>query len=163
MSPPVGAGHHETLVVDAHHASDEARVTWARLHANMNVTLDGVIHASRGTPQLSWEASTQVTDVDPDVRALRERHAQIHTWGSAIPGGTAPMRFELVEPPTADRSGVMLLRYGGSRGARRRSPWPRRASMPQADRCRCTVCCHGGFSSFPGLPTLHGVDSPGDR
>jgi dihydrofolate reductase len=97
--------------------------------------------ASRGTPQLSWQTSTQITDVGPDVRALRERHAQIHTWGSAnllqtlfgeelvdqvnlwvcpvvigkgkklFPEGTTPTRFELVEPPAAYRSGVMLLRY----------------------------------------------------
>ena len=39
--------------------------------------------ASRRTPELSWEASTQITDVGAQVRDLRERHEQIHTWGSA--------------------------------------------------------------------------------
>ena len=35
--------------------------------------------ASRGTPELSWDASTQITDVGAEVRDLRERHEQIHT------------------------------------------------------------------------------------
>jgi dihydrofolate reductase len=39
--------------------------------------------ASRGTPELSWDTSTQITDVGAEVRDLRERHEQIHTWGSA--------------------------------------------------------------------------------
>ena len=39
--------------------------------------------ASRGTPVLSWDASTQITEVGVEVRALRERHEQIHTWGCA--------------------------------------------------------------------------------
>src|SRR5687767_4810125 len=39
--------------------------------------------ASRGRPELSWENSTQVTDVGVEVRGLRERHEQVHTWGSA--------------------------------------------------------------------------------
>ena len=72
---------------------------------------------------------------------LRERHQQIHTWGSGdllqtlfreglvdqanlwvhpvvigtgkklFPDGTAPTRFQLVEPPKAYPAGVMLLRY----------------------------------------------------
>ncbi|MGH3331156.1 MAG: dihydrofolate reductase family protein [Nocardioidaceae bacterium] len=39
--------------------------------------------ASRGTPELSWDTSIQLTDVGAEVRDLRERHEQIHTWGSA--------------------------------------------------------------------------------
>jgi dihydrofolate reductase len=97
--------------------------------------------ASRGTPELSWDTSTQVTDVGAEVRALRERHAQIHTWGSAnllqalfrealvdqvnlwvcpvvigqgkrlFPEGTPATRFEQVEPPKLYPAGAMLLRY----------------------------------------------------
>ena len=79
--------------------------------------------------------------VGAEVRALRERHRQIHTWVSAnllqtlfrealvdrvnlwvcpvvigqgkklFPEGTAATRFEQVEPPKAYPGGVMLLRY----------------------------------------------------
>ncbi len=38
--------------------------------------------ASRGTPELSWDSSTQITDAGAEVRDLRERHELIHTWGS---------------------------------------------------------------------------------
>jgi dihydrofolate reductase len=97
--------------------------------------------ASRGTPELTWDDSTQVTDAADGVRALRERHEQIHTWGSAdllqtlfreglvdqvnlwvcpvvigqgkrlFPEGTTAARFALVEPPKAYPAGAMLLRY----------------------------------------------------
>ncbi len=97
--------------------------------------------ASRGTPELSWDASTQVTDVGAEVRELRERHQQIHTWGSAnllqtlfrealvdqvnlwvcpvvigegkrlFPEGTTASRFEQVEPPKSYPAGVVLMRY----------------------------------------------------
>ena len=97
--------------------------------------------ASRGTPDLSWETSTQVTDAAAEVRDLRERHQQIHTWGSAdllqtlfreglvdqvnlwvcpvvigtgkrlFPEGTAATRFEPLESPRTFPAGVMLLRY----------------------------------------------------
>jgi dihydrofolate reductase len=97
--------------------------------------------ASRGTPELSWDASTQITDVGAEVRDLRERHEQIHTWGSAnllqtlfreglvdqvnlwvypvvlgqgkklLPEGTAATRFEQVEPPKSFPGGVVLMRY----------------------------------------------------
>ena len=97
--------------------------------------------ASRGTPELSWDTSTQVTDAAAEVRDLRERHQLIHTWGSAdllqtlfreglvdqvnlwvcpvvigqgkklFPEGVAAMRFEQVEPPKAYPGGAMLLRY----------------------------------------------------
>lgn len=39
--------------------------------------------ASRGTPELSWDGGTQITDAGTRIRALRDRHEQIHTWGSA--------------------------------------------------------------------------------
>ncbi len=97
--------------------------------------------ASRGTPELSWGTSIQVADAAAEVHDLRERHEQIHVWGSAnllqtlfrehlvdqvnlwvcpvvigqgkklFPDGTAATRFELVEPPTTYPRGAMLLRY----------------------------------------------------
>src|SRR4051812_29649393 len=97
--------------------------------------------ASRGTPELSWDGSTQLTDVGPEVRDLRERHEQIHTWGSAdllktlfrdalvdqlnlwvcpivigqgkkiFPDGATASRFEQVEPAKTFPGGVLLLRY----------------------------------------------------
>ena len=97
--------------------------------------------ASRSTPELSWDTSTQVTDVAREVRALRERHHQVHTWGSAnllqdlfrealvdqlnlwvypvvlgtgkklFPENTTANRFELVEPPHSYPGGALLLRY----------------------------------------------------
>jgi dihydrofolate reductase len=97
--------------------------------------------ASRGTPELSWDGSTQLTDAAAEVRDLRERHQQIHTWGSAnllqtlfraalvdqvnlwvcpvvigqgkklFPEGTTATRFEQVEPPRSFPGGAMLLRY----------------------------------------------------
>jgi dihydrofolate reductase len=97
--------------------------------------------ASRGTPELSWDTSTQLTDAATQVRELREQHQQIHTWGSAdllqtlfreglvdqvnlwvcpvvigqgkrlFPEGTAPSRFELAEPPRVFPRGSMGLRY----------------------------------------------------
>ena len=97
--------------------------------------------ASRGTPELSWDTSTQITDAGAEVRDLRERHDQIHTWGSAnllqtlfreawvdqvnlwvcpvvigkgkrlFPEGTTATRFEQVEPPRSYPRGAMLLRY----------------------------------------------------
>ena len=97
--------------------------------------------ASRGTPELTWETSTQLTDAGTEVRDLREKHQQIHVWGSGnllqtlfrealvdqvnlwmcpvvigqgkklFPEGTAATRFELVEPPRSYPGGAMLLRY----------------------------------------------------
>jgi dihydrofolate reductase len=97
--------------------------------------------ASRGTPELSWDDSTQLHDAAAEVPELRERHRQIHTWGSGnllqtlfreglvdqvnmwvcpvvlgkgkklFPDGTAATRFELAEPPKAYPAGAMLLRY----------------------------------------------------
>ncbi|HKO84058.1 MAG TPA: dihydrofolate reductase family protein, partial [Actinomycetota bacterium] len=103
--------------------------------------------ASRGTPELTWETSTQLTDPATEVRDLRERHEQIHTWGSAnllqtlfreglvnqvnlwvcpvvigqgkklFPEGATPGRFELVEPPRSYPGGATLLRYRCLEGA----------------------------------------------
>jgi len=97
--------------------------------------------ASRGTPELSWDTSTQMRDAAAEVRDLRDRHEQIHTWGSAnllqtlfrealvdqvnlwvcpvvigqgkrlFPEGATAMRFEVVQPPTSYPAGAMLLRY----------------------------------------------------
>ncbi len=97
--------------------------------------------ASRGTPELSWDDSTQISDAGTEVRDLRERHEQIHTWGSAdllqtlfrealvdqvnlwvcpvvigqgkrlFPDGTRATRFEQVESAKTYPGGVMLLRY----------------------------------------------------
>jgi len=97
--------------------------------------------ASRGTPELSWRTSTQITDVPTEVRRLRERHEQIHTWGSGdllqtlfreglvdqvnlwvapvvlgrgkrlFPEGTVAMRFEQAEPPRSFPGGSVLMRY----------------------------------------------------
>lgn len=97
--------------------------------------------ASRGEPELTWVGTTQVRDVATEVRALRERHEQIQTWGSSrllqallqeelvdvinlwtypivlgmggrvFPEGTPPTRFALEEPPMAYPAGAVLLRY----------------------------------------------------
>lgn len=97
--------------------------------------------ASRGTPELSWDTSTQVVDAGAEVRDLRERHEQMHTWGSAnllqtlfreglvdqvnlwvcpvvfgqgkrlFPEGTTPARFEQAARPKSYPGGAMLLRY----------------------------------------------------
>lgn len=97
--------------------------------------------ASRGTPKLSWDVSTQVSDAAAQVAELRGRHRQIHTWGSGnllqtlfraglvdqvnlwvcpvvlgkgkkiFPEGTAATRFELAEPPKSYPAGVTLMRY----------------------------------------------------
>ncbi|WP_109472979.1 dihydrofolate reductase family protein [Ornithinimicrobium cavernae] len=112
--------------------------------------------ASRGTPELTWEPSTQLRDVAATVRDLRERHRQIHTWGSAnllqtlfreslvdqvnlwlcpvvlgtgkklFPDGTVPARFEPLEPARSFPAGQVLLRY-------RRLEGPPRTSADEGD------------------------------
>lgn len=97
--------------------------------------------ASRGTPELTWETTTQLKDAAAEVRDLRGRHEQIHTWGSVdllqtlfreglvdqvnlwvypvvigqgkrlFPEGTTASRFALAEPPTAYPAGATLMRY----------------------------------------------------
>src|ERR1700754_3149249 len=64
---------------------DIFRGYWPGQPDEIGRALDGVPKyvASRGTPELSWATSTQITDAAADVRDLRERHEQIHTWGSA--------------------------------------------------------------------------------
>lgn len=122
---------------------DIFRAYWPGRTDEIGLAFDGVPKyvASRGTPQLSWENSTQLTDASAEVRDLRERHRQIHTWGSAdllqslfraglvdqvnlwmcpvvighgkrlFPEGTTPSRFALAEPPRSYPAGAMLLRY----------------------------------------------------
>jgi dihydrofolate reductase len=112
--------------------------------------------ASRGTPELSWDTSTQISDAAAQVPELRERHRQIHTWGSGnllqtlfreglvdrvnlwlcpvvigqgkklFPDGTAATRFELIEPPKPFPAGALLLRY------RRLDGPPHTANMAEA-------------------------------
>ena len=96
--------------------------------------------ASRGTPELTWDTSTRLADAAAGVRDLRQRHQQIHTWGSAdllqtlfrealvdrinlwlcpvvlgkgkklFPDGTAATRYEQAEPPRSYAGGVTLMR-----------------------------------------------------
>jgi dihydrofolate reductase len=103
--------------------------------------------ASRGTPELTWETSTQITDVPTEVRRLRERHEQIHTWGSGDllqtlfreglvdqvnlwicpvvigqgkklwPDGTTASRYELAEAPRLFPGGATLMRLRSLAGA----------------------------------------------
>lgn len=102
--------------------------------------------ASRGTADLSWAGTTQITDVAAEVPALRDRHRDTHIWGSAdlmqtllgaglldrlhvwvypivlgqgqklFAEGTVPSSFRLVEPPTAFPAGAVLLRYARTEG-----------------------------------------------
>ena len=126
-----------------HTTYDIFRAYWPGKTDGIGVAFDRVPKyvASRGTPELSWDGSTQLTDAGAEVRELRERHQQIHTWGSADllqtlfrealvdqvnlwvcpvvigqgkklwPEGTAATRFEQVEPPKSYPGGAMLLRY----------------------------------------------------
>jgi dihydrofolate reductase len=103
--------------------------------------------ASRGTPELSWQESIQLTDAAAGVREARDRHEQVHTWGSSdllqtlfreglvdqvnlwlcpivlgsgkklFREGIAPTRFEQVDPPRAYAGGMTLLRLRRLAGA----------------------------------------------
>lgn len=103
--------------------------------------------ASRDAPELTWQTSEQLTDAAADVPAVRERHTQVHTWGSAdllqtlfqeglvdqinlwtcpvvlgdgkrlFPEGTTASRYALAEPPHAYPKGVLLTRYRRLDGA----------------------------------------------
>lgn len=103
--------------------------------------------ASRGTPELSWADSHHLTDVGPQVSDLRERHRQIHVWGSGnllqtlfqeglvdqinlwvcpivlgegkklFPEGTTPTRFEQSQPPRGFATGLVLMRLRHLEGA----------------------------------------------
>jgi dihydrofolate reductase len=122
---------------------DIFRPYWPGQHSEIGRAFNRVPKyvASRGTPDLTWKASTQLTDARAEVPGLLNRYEQIHTWGSAnllqtlfreamvdqvnlwvcpvvlgtgkrlFPEGTAASRFEQVEPPRSFPGGVMLLRY----------------------------------------------------
>jgi dihydrofolate reductase len=122
---------------------DIFRAYWPGKQDRIGVAFDRVPKyvASRGEPELSWRGTTQLRDAAVEVRALRERHRQIQTWGSAdllrtllaeglvdvvnlfvcpivlgvgkrlFPDGSAPTRFALEEPPQSYPAGSMLLRY----------------------------------------------------
>ena len=126
-----------------HTTYDIFRAYWPGKTDGIGLAFDRVPKyvASRGTPELSWDNSTQVTDAAAEVRELRERHEQIHTWGSAnllqtlfreglvdqvnlwvcpvvigqgkklFPDGATAVRFELAQPPKAYPGGAMSLRY----------------------------------------------------
>lgn len=97
--------------------------------------------ASRGTPEPTWENTTQLVDAAAALPALLAAHRQIHTWGSAdllqslfkarlvdqlnlwvypvvlgtgkklFPHGVEASRFEMVEAPRSSGTAVMLVRY----------------------------------------------------
>lgn len=126
-----------------HTTYDIFRAYWPEQSTEIGLAFNRVPKyvASRGTPELSWETSTQISDAATQVAELRERHGQVHTWGSAnllqtlfreglvdqvnlwvypvvigqgkklFPEGTAATRFELVEPPRPFPKGVLLVRY----------------------------------------------------
>ena len=64
---------------------DIFRPYWPGQHSEIGRAFNRVPKyvASRGTPDLTWEASTQLTDARAEVPGLLNRHEQIHTWGSA--------------------------------------------------------------------------------
>jgi dihydrofolate reductase len=112
---------------------------------------------SRGDPELSWAGTTHIADAVTAIPALRDKHQQIHVWGSVdllqtllhealvdrlnlwlypvvlgqgrrlFPAGTAPSRFHLAEPPTTFSTGVVLLRYVREDGR------PRTIAMPNQE------------------------------
>lgn len=98
--------------------------------------------ASRGTPRLDWEGAVALgSDVLAEVAALREKHTEIHVFGSldfaqtllraqlfdvlnlwvfpvvlgegkrVFPPGIDPARLRLLEPPIVASTGALLLRY----------------------------------------------------
>lgn len=98
--------------------------------------------ASRGTPVLDWAGTSQLgADVIAEVEALRERHREIHVYGSldfaqtlfraqlfdvlnlwvfpvvlgegkkVFPAGSAPAALRLLEPAVTASTGAVLLRY----------------------------------------------------
>lgn len=99
--------------------------------------------ASRGTPELTWRGSTLLgPDLPAEVRALRERHENVHVIGSidlvqtllaedlydvltlwvypivlgqgkkVFPDGAVPAALRLLEPPLVGSTGAIQLRYG---------------------------------------------------
>ncbi|HEY0373490.1 MAG TPA: dihydrofolate reductase family protein, partial [Amnibacterium sp.] len=98
--------------------------------------------ASRSPRDLAWQGSTQLgADIAAEVRALRERHRDVHVIGSidfvqtllagelydelalwvfpvvlgqgkkVFPDGAVPARLALVAPPIVAGTGAVLLRY----------------------------------------------------
>lgn len=97
--------------------------------------------ASRGTPELAWDKTTQLVDAAAELPPLLAAHRQIHAWGSAnllqslfaarlvdqlnlwvypvvlgagkklFPHGVEASRFEMAEAPRSFGTGVMLVRY----------------------------------------------------
>ena len=82
--------------------------------------------ASRGTPELTWDTSTQVTDVPAQVRRLRERHEQIHMWGSANLLQTL-FREGLVDQVNLWVHPVVL---GRGKNSSPKAPWPCGSNRP---------------------------------
>ena len=103
--------------------------------------------ASRGNPTLEWKGSTLLgPDIVPAVRALRDRHRNVHVIGSldfvqtllreglfdqltlwvypivlgtgkkVFADGTVPANLELLEPATTSPRGAVTLRYGLAAG-----------------------------------------------
>ncbi|WP_062519166.1 dihydrofolate reductase family protein [Demequina silvatica] len=99
--------------------------------------------ASRGEVALTWRGSSRVgADLVPEVRALRERHADVHVIGSVdlvqtllteglfdvlnlwvypvvlgqgkkvFPDGATPAALRLLEPAVTGSAGTVQLRYG---------------------------------------------------
>jgi len=114
--------------------------------------------ASRGTPTLDWAGTTQLgLDAAAEVKALRERHENIHIIGSidfvqtllaeeaydelvlwvypivlgqgkkVFPDGAAPANLKLLAPPVTGGRGAVLLRYGPA-------GLPRTGDMSEDDR-----------------------------
>src|SRR4051812_8569988 len=98
--------------------------------------------ASRSPRTLEWAGSTRLgSDLAPEVRALRERHRNVHVIGSldlvqtlladelydelalwvfpvvlgqgkkVFPDGAIPARLSLLAPPVTSGSGAVFLRY----------------------------------------------------
>ena len=98
--------------------------------------------ASRGNPTLEWKGSTLLgPDIVPAVRALRDRHRNVHVIGSldfvqtllreglfdqltlwvypivlgtgkkVFDGGAVPANLELLEPAATSANGAVQLRY----------------------------------------------------
>jgi dihydrofolate reductase len=103
--------------------------------------------ASRSTPTLEWKGSTLLgPDIVPAVRALRDRHRNVHVIGSldfvqtllreglfdqltlwvypivlgtgkkVFADGTVPANLTLLEPATTSPRGAVTLRYGLAAG-----------------------------------------------
>lgn len=103
--------------------------------------------ASRSSPELPWEGSTLLgPDLVTAVRAVRDRHENVHVIGSidlvqtlfaeqlfdvltlwvhpvvlgsgkrVFPEGATPANVTLIDPPTASPNGIVRLRYAPAEG-----------------------------------------------